>query len=76
MGWGNLGCTGAYTEEEIDFLAVYIVPLDFWYVIPMKAFAPRKCRRFHPEDQGSLGQYEKYREARWLMKGAEARVSG
>jgi PD-(D/E)XK endonuclease len=70
------GCTDAYTEEEIDFLAVYIVPLDFWYVIPVKAFAPRKCLRFYPEDEGSLGQYEKYREAWWLMKGEEARVSG
>jgi hypothetical protein len=61
---------------EVDFLAVYIVPLDFWYVIPVKAFAPSKCLRFYPEDEGSLGQYEKYREAWWLMKGEEARVSG
>jgi hypothetical protein len=52
------------------------VPSDFWYVIPVKAFAPRKCLRFYPEDEGSLGQYEKYREAWWLMKGEEARVSG
>jgi hypothetical protein len=29
------GRTAAYTEDEIDFLAVYIVPLDFWYVIPV-----------------------------------------
>ena len=64
------------TEEEIDSLAVYIVPLDFWYVIPVKAFAPRKCLRFYPEDEGSLGRYEKYREAWWLMKGEEAPVSG
>ena len=49
------GCTDAYTEEEIDFLAVYIVPLDFWYVIPVKAFAPRKCLRFYPEDEGLSG---------------------
>src|SRR5580692_8569340 len=44
------GCTAAYTEDEIDFLAVYIVPLDLWYVIPVKAFALRKCLRFYPED--------------------------
>jgi hypothetical protein len=70
------GCTDAYTEHEIDFLAVYIVPLDFWYVIPVKAFAPRKCLRFYPGEEASLGQYEKYREAWWLMKGEEALVSG
>ena len=26
-----------YTEEEIDFLVVYIVPLNLWYIIPVKA---------------------------------------
>jgi hypothetical protein len=50
--------------------------LDIWYVIPVKAFAPRKCLRFYPEGEGSLGRYEKYREAWWLMKGEEAPVSG
>ncbi len=69
------GCTAAYTEDEIDFLAAYIVPLDLWYVIPVKAFAPSKCLRFYPESKGSLGRYEKYREAWWLMDGEGARVS-
>ena len=58
------GCTAAYTAEEIDFLAVYIVPLDLWYIIPVKAFAPRKCLRFYP---GGGGRYEKYREAWWRL---------
>jgi len=61
------GCTAAYTEDEIDFLAVYIVPLDIWYLVPVKAFAPRKCLRFYPQGNGSRGRYEKYREAWWLM---------
>ena len=61
------GCTAAYTEEEIDILAVYIVPLDIWYLIPVKAFAPRKCLRFYPEGKNSRGRYEKYREAWWRM---------
>jgi hypothetical protein len=68
------GCTAAYTEDEIDFLAVYIVPLDVWYLIPVKAFAPKKCLRFYPECEGSLGQYEKYREAWGLMNDEEAQV--
>jgi hypothetical protein len=71
------GCTSAYAEDEIDFLAVYIVPLDFWYVIPVIIrFLRRKCLRFYPEDEGSLERYQKYREAWWLMKGEEAPVSG
>jgi PD-(D/E)XK endonuclease len=69
------GCTAAYTEDEIDFLVAYIVPLDIWYVIPVKAFAPRKCLRFYPEASGSRGQYEKYREAWWRMESKEARAA-
>jgi hypothetical protein len=65
------GCTAAYTAEEIDFLAAYIVPLDLWYVIPVKAFAPRKCLRFYP---GGGGRYEKYREAWWRLGDEEARL--
>jgi hypothetical protein len=62
------GCRAGYTEDEIDFLAAYIVPLDIWYVIPVKAFAPSTCLRFYPEGENSRGQYEKYREAWWLMQ--------
>jgi hypothetical protein len=61
------GCTAGYTEDEIDFLAAYIVPLGIWYLIPVKAFAPSKCLRFYPENNDSRGQYERYREAWWLM---------
>jgi len=62
------GCTEAYTSEEIDFLAAYIVPLDVWYLVPVKAFAPSKCLRFYPEGNNSRGRYEKYREALWQLK--------
>jgi hypothetical protein len=65
------GCTAAYTEDEIDFLAVYIVPLDEWYLVPVKAFTPRKCLRFYPADKNSRGRYEKYREAWWRIGGTE-----
>jgi PD-(D/E)XK nuclease superfamily protein len=58
------GCTAPYTADEIDFLAVYIVPLDLWYIIPVKAFSPRKCLKFYP---GGGGRYEKYREAWWRL---------
>jgi PD-(D/E)XK endonuclease len=67
------GCTDAYTEDEIDFLAAYIVPLDIWYIIPVKAFSPRKCLRLYPEGESLRGRYEKYREAWWLFGGAGQR---
>jgi len=31
---------GPYTAEQIDILAVDIVPADAWYVIPVNAFSP------------------------------------
>ena len=58
------GCTAAYSADEIDILAAYIVPLDLWYIIPVKAFAPSKCLRFYP---GRGGKLEKYSEAWWRV---------
>jgi len=62
------GCTDAYTEDEIDFLAAYIVPLDVWYLIPVKAIAGRRFLRFYPEGKNSAGRYEKYQGALWQLK--------
>ena len=53
--------------EEIDFVAAYIIPLDFWYIIPAGVVAMRK---------GSIwlapwnrkGKYERYLEAWHLLR--------
>jgi len=57
-----------YTEEEIDFLAVCIVPLNLWYIIPVKACLNRRNLRFYPGSTNSRGRYEKYREAWWRLQ--------
>jgi hypothetical protein len=57
-----------YTEEEIDFLAVYIVPLKLWYIIPVKACLNHRTLRFYPASTNSRGRYEKYREAWWRLE--------
>jgi|SRR5579863_10203016 len=65
----NAQCHAAlYTEDEIDFLAVYIVPLDLWYIIPVKACLNRKSLRFYPKATTFCGRYEKYREAWWRLQ--------
>jgi hypothetical protein len=61
------GCGVFYTEEDIDFLAVYIVPLDLWYIIPARACANRHSLRFHPNRDNFRGRFEKYREAWWRL---------
>jgi hypothetical protein len=57
-----------YSPDEIDFLVAHIVPEDGWFVIPVRAFAPRKSIRVYPKGDGRTGRYEKYREAWCLME--------
>jgi len=73
----NALCHAAlYTEDEIDFLAVYIVPLDLWYIIPVKACLNRKSLRFYPKATTLRSRYEKYREAWWRLQSKEVAKRG
>lgn len=51
----------AYEETEIDFLVAYVVPLDLWYVIPVKKIQGMMTLYFHPD--GRRSKWEKYHEA-------------
>jgi hypothetical protein len=62
------GRKASYTAQQIDMLVAYIVPEDAWYVLPVRAFAPRKNLKFYPSGSKSGGRYELYREAWDLMK--------
>ena len=58
-----------YTADEIDFLAVYIIPEDTWFIIPVRAFTPsQESSTSIPAGTPDGGRYEKYREAWWLME--------
>ena len=68
-----------YTPEQIDFLVAYIVPEDAWYVLPIRAFAPRRYLSFFPHiPKSSRGRYENFRNAWNLMNrcGPPGRSSG
>jgi Pyruvate/2-oxoacid:ferredoxin oxidoreductase delta subunit len=56
------GATQAYTADEIDFIAVYIVPENLWYVIPISIAASRDKMYVSP-NRALHSKYEKYREA-------------
>ena len=65
----NMACrTEPYTVEEIDFVAAYLVPLNLWYVIPIKACLNRSNLLFYPESKNLRGHFEKYREAWWRLR--------
>lgn len=40
---------GKLTIRDIDFLAAYIIPLDLWYIVPVRAFPASASLRFYPK---------------------------
>jgi hypothetical protein len=57
------------TPKDIDVLIGYIVSRDIWYVVPVRAFTPRKNLWFYPDGSKKGAMFEKYREAWGLMTG-------
>tara|TARA_R100001530_G_C4279867_1_gene145301 strand:- start:455 stop:868 length:414 start_codon:yes stop_codon:yes gene_type:complete len=52
-----------YKAQNVDFLVVYIHPLDCWYIIPYDALKAVSVR-LYPHRLECEGKYEKYKE-RW-----------
>jgi hypothetical protein len=61
----------ALTPKDIDVLIGYIVSRDIWYVVPVRAFTPRKNLWFYPDGSKKGAMFEKYREAWGIMTGNE-----
>lgn len=53
-----------YSEKDIDFIAAYVLPLDTWYIIPIKELTDIKGIALFPHNRASTSKWEKYRE-RW-----------
>jgi hypothetical protein len=57
-----------YTKDEVDFFAVFIIPIEAWYIIPMEALSGKIWSiTFSPHN--SLSKYAEYREAWHLLRG-------
>lgn len=54
-----------YQQADFDYLAVYCIPKDIWYIIPSEAAALKHAIRTCPGDK--LNQWEQYREAWHLL---------
>jgi hypothetical protein len=52
-----------YSPADADILAAYILPLDLWYIIPIRALRGVKTIAFFPEVRNSRSRWEPYREA-------------
>jgi hypothetical protein len=61
---GN-GPNRRYQRSDFDYLAVYCIPKDVWYIIPSEVASRKHAIRTCPGDE--LNQWEQYREAWHLL---------
>jgi hypothetical protein len=70
----SLGMGGrSYTGEEIDFLVVYIVPENLWYILPIEMVASLKSLGLRPHTRRS--KFDRYREA-WCLLESSRKARG
>lgn len=55
-----------YTPEEFDFMAVYLIPEDTWYIVPAEAANVGTMRLF-PPGKNKKNRFHQYREAWELL---------
>ena len=56
----------AYTPDQIDFIAAYVIPTDTWYILPIEATRAQADILLTPQNPRS--KHEKYREAWHLLQ--------
>ena len=60
-----LVCSGAdskqkYSDKDIDYIAIYVIPENAWYKIPVKDIKG-KTVKLYPHRKSQRDTYEKYR---------------
>ena len=60
-----LVCSGAdskqqYSDKDIDYIAIYVIPEDAWYKIPI-AEVKGKTIKLYPHRKSQRNTYERYR---------------
>jgi hypothetical protein len=58
----------AYRKSETDFLAVYILPEDAWFILPVREVVGRVRLLFRPKGYHRRDIYAHYREAWHLLR--------
>jgi hypothetical protein len=57
-----------YPSGVVDFFAIYLIPIDTWYIIPF-AFMGRTNCSLHFTPRSKRHKYAAYREAWHLLRG-------
>ena len=58
-------CGRLYSAEDIDYFAIYVLPLDLWYIFPARTLAGLSAVVLSPHRKGH--KYERYLENWWLL---------
>ena len=58
----------AYTPEEIDFFAIYLVPENRWYILPVEVADGRQTLHIHSLTPPNAGPWLPYLEAWHLLE--------
>ena len=61
-----------YEEGSVDFFAVYLIPVDVWYIIPAEVLGKKLTLHLCPG--GKRQKYAEYREAWELFKSASIEI--
>ena len=68
------GCSGPYVGDVFDFLAVYLILEDLWYIVPAELVRGQGSIAVYPQLKKS--KYGQYREAWHLLRGGGGTVAG
>ncbi len=55
-----------YTEDDCDIIAIYIIPQDSWYIIPIDFIAGKTVKLYPHVDNEKEYKYEIWRE-KWNL---------
>lgn len=65
----NKGSQGPYPENAFDFMAVYVIPLNTWFIVPETVVRGKRGVQVQPRSKRS--KYAEYKEAWQLLGGRE-----
>ena len=69
----NKGSQGPYPENAFDFMAVYVIPLNTWFIVPETVVRGKRGVQVQPRSKRS--KYAEYKEA-WQLLGGREDVEG
>ena len=65
-----------YAPSDIDFLVAHVIPLDVWYIVPIRDCIAAPMLRFYPHRTAKKMRLEKFREAWHLLQPSRGKLPG